>query len=51
MVFWQNIKMVDEMLSVITKVTEKCKALVAQLSFRENVLRQFSQDQTILMHQ
>ena len=34
---WPNISMVDEMLKSISKISEKRKALISQLRFRQNV--------------
>lgn len=44
---WQAVSTVDEVLNSIPKVTEKRKALVAQLQFRKNVLKQFVTDKSI----
>ena len=38
---WQTTDTVDEILKSIKKVTEKRKTLVAQLRFRQNVLKQY----------
>jgi hypothetical protein len=44
---WQNVSMVDEMLQSISNISDKRKALISQLRFRQNVLTQFSKDKTI----
>jgi len=44
---WQTTDTVDEILKSIKKVTEKRKTLVAQLRFRQNVLKQYVKDKSI----
>lgn len=44
---WQNNTTMEQMLQSISKVSEKRKALVAQLRFRSNVLKQVLKDISI----
>lgn len=44
---WQNNKTLEQMLQSIHKVSEKRKALVAQLRFRQTVLKQVVKDKAI----
>lgn len=44
---WQNNTTMEQMFQSIPKVSEKRKALVAQLRFRSNVLKQVVKDKSI----
>lgn len=44
---WQSSSVADDILKSITKTSEKRKALIAQLRFRQNVLKQYVKDKKI----
>ncbi|CAC5398111.1 unnamed protein product [Mytilus coruscus] len=44
---WQSSSVADDILRSITKTSEKRKALIAQLRFRQNVLKQYVKDKKI----
>ena len=44
---WECSSVADDILRSITKTTEKRKALIAQLRFRQNVLKQYVKDKKI----